>query len=85
MQETNYTIAGVSKRAAIYLGRDADALSTAAKLLQAPEHFYNVTMRLKPGVTHAAADAASATTHGAVRQGEAADSFRIIFRCMFRD
>jgi len=29
-----------------------------AKLLEVPEHSYTITMRLKPGVTHAAADAA---------------------------
>ncbi|MBV8675418.1 MAG: ABC transporter permease [Acidobacteriaceae bacterium] len=51
----NYTIVGVA--ASRFTWGDADVY-LPAKLLQVPEHFYNVTMRLKPGVTDAAADAA---------------------------
>jgi putative ABC transport system permease protein len=55
LMRKNYTIVGVA--APRFTWGDADVY-LPAKLLQAPEHFYNVTMRLKPGVTHAAADAA---------------------------
>jgi predicted permease len=51
----NYTIVGVA--APRFTWGDADVY-LPAKLLQVPEHFYSVTMRLKPGVTHAAVDAA---------------------------
>ena len=55
LMRKNYTIVGVA--APRFTWGDADVY-LPAKLLQGPEHFYNVTMRLKPGVTHAAADAA---------------------------
>jgi putative ABC transport system permease protein len=51
----NYTIVGVA--AARFTWGDGDVY-LPAKLLQVPEHFYSITMRLKPGVTHAEADAA---------------------------
>src|SRR5271170_7150754 len=51
----NYTIVGVA--APRFAWNDGDVY-LPAKLLEVPEHFYAITMRLKPGVTHAAADAA---------------------------
>jgi predicted permease len=51
----NYTIVGVA--APRFTWGDGDVY-LPTKLLQVPEHFYSVTMRLKPGVTHTAADAA---------------------------
>ncbi|HEX3472488.1 MAG TPA: ABC transporter permease [Silvibacterium sp.] len=51
----NYTIVGVA--APRFTWNDGDVY-LPAKLLETPEHFYNITMRLKPGVTHEAADAA---------------------------
>jgi predicted permease len=51
----NYTIVGVA--APRFTWGDGDVY-LPAKLLQVPEHYFNVTMRLKPSVTHAAADAA---------------------------
>jgi putative ABC transport system permease protein len=51
----NYSIVGVA--APRFTWGDADVY-LPAKLLQVPEHFYSVTMRLRSGVTHAAADAA---------------------------
>ncbi|MBV8437029.1 MAG: ABC transporter permease [Silvibacterium sp.] len=51
----NYTIVGVA--APRFTWNDADVY-LPAKLLQVPEQFYGITMRLKPGVSHAAANAA---------------------------
>ncbi len=51
----NYTIVGVA--APRFTWTDSDVY-LPAKLLQVPEHFYQITMRLKPGVSHAAANAA---------------------------
>jgi predicted permease len=51
----NYTIVGVA--APRFTWTDSDVY-LPAKLLQVPEHSYQITMRLKPGVSHAAANAA---------------------------
>jgi len=51
----NYTIVGVA--APRFTWNDGDVY-LPAKLMEVPERFYNITMRLKPGVTQAAADAA---------------------------
>jgi putative ABC transport system permease protein len=51
----NYNIVGVA--APRFTWGDGDVY-LPAKLLQVPEHYFNVTMRLKPGVTHTAANAA---------------------------
>jgi predicted permease len=55
MVRKNYTIVGVA--APRFTWGDGDVY-LPAKLLQVPEHFYSITMRLKPGVTHAEANAA---------------------------
>ena len=55
LTKKNYTIVGVA--APRFTWNDGDVY-LPAKLLEVPERSYNITMRLKPGATHAAADAA---------------------------
>ena len=55
LMRKNYTIVGVAGPR--FAWNDGDVY-LPAKLLEVPEHSYNITMRLKPGVTHEAADAA---------------------------
>ncbi len=55
LTKKNYTIVGVA--APRFTWNDGDVY-LPAKLLEVPEYSYNITMRLKPGVSHAEADAA---------------------------